>query len=231
MRMLILFGDMLRVARFEIRDLMKRTMAVIVLLAAAMIAAGCGSSPASPSKQPIRRIVVLGDSLAVTPTVDQSFPAVLQARITSERRPWTITNAGVFGDTTADGVRRVDALLAGDVGILVLALGANDGLGGVDTTIVDRNLSTIVEAAQRHNVRTLLCGMETLPTHGLNYAAAFHAVFPRVAERYAIPLVPFLLDGVALNPSLNGPDLVHPNAAGAQKIADNVWPYLAPLLQ
>ena len=208
-----------------------RRLAIIWLIGATLIAAACGSSPSSPSNQPIRRVVVLGDSLAVTPTIAQSFPSALQTRIDRAALPWRVTNAGVTGDTTADGVRRVEGVLSSDVGVLVLELGANDGLEGVDVTTVERNLSAIVEAAQRHNVRTLLCGMETLPTYGLDYAAAFHAVFARVSQRYTLPLVPFLLAGVALDPAFNGPDLVHPNAAGAQRIADNVWPYLAPLLQ
>ena len=142
-----------------------------------------------------------------------------------------MTNAGVSGDTTAGGLRRVESLLAGDVGVLVVALGANDGLRGIGVSTVEKNLSTIIELAQRHNVRVLLCGMETPPTHGWDYSVAFHYVFPRLAQQYAVPLVPFLLTGVALTPDMNGPDGIHPNAAGAQRIADTIWPYLEPLVQ
>jgi len=172
---------------------------------------------------------VLGDSLAVTPTPAESFPERLNARILQQRLPWTVTNAGIIGDTTADGVRRVESLLAADVGVLVVELGANDGLDRVDVATVERNLLSIVATAQQHNTRVLLCGMETPPTHGLDYSLAFHFVFPRVASARGVPLVPFLLAGVALVPDLTL-DGVHPNAAGAQRIADTVWPYLEPLL-
>ena len=179
----------------------------------------------------MRRVMVLGDSLAVSPSVTQSFPSDLQARIARQSLPWTVTNAGVNGDTTADGLRRVAPLLQTDVGILILELGANDGLQGIEVAVIQQNLSAIVDLARATGIRVLLCGMETPPTHGLNYSLAFHDVFPNAARQYGIPLVPFLLAGVLLVPELNGPDFVHPNAAGAQQIAANVWPYLEPMLR
>ena len=124
----------------------------------------------------------------------------------------------------------MEPLLADDVGILVLELGANDGLRGVPTATIDANLSAIIALAQRRKIRVLLCGMETPPTHGLDYSIAFHLVFPSVAQRFSVPLVPFLLNGVALDPELNGADGVHPNAAGAERIAETVWTYLRPML-
>lgn len=163
--------------------------------------------------------------------MNESFPAVLQARMASVSLPWKMTNAGVSGDTTADGLARYMPMLQNDVGVLVVALGANDGLAGVDVGTIERNLNTIVEAAQVRGIRVLLCGMETPPFRSFAYALAFHDIFPRVARRYTVPLVPFLLSGVALNPDMNGPDGVHPNAAGARRIADNIWPYLEPLLR
>jgi acyl-CoA thioesterase I len=178
----------------------------------------------------VHRVLVLGDSLAVSPSLDEGFPARLQARIAAAALRWTVVNAGVSGDTTADGVRRVDPLLTGDVGVLVLELGANDGLRGVPTTTIEDNLASIAALAQRRTVRVLLCGMETPPTHGLDYSVAFHFIFPTVAQRLSVPLVPFILAGVALDPELNGADGVHPNAAGAERIADTIWPYLRPLL-
>jgi len=207
-------------------------------LIVAVLCAACGSTPSSPSASPpaaasplaVKRIVVLGDSLAVSPSPEESFPARLQARISAAALRWPVTNAGVSGDTTADGGRRADALLADDVGILVLELGANDGLRGVAAPTIDANLSAIITLAQRRTIRVLLCGMETPPTHGLDYSIAFHLVFPSVAQRFSVPLVPFLLNGVALDPELNGADGVHPNAAGAERIAETVWTYLRPML-
>jgi acyl-CoA thioesterase-1 len=176
-------------------------------------------------------VVVLGDSLAVTPTMAESFPAVIQGRMTGAGLPWTVINAGTYGDTTADALRRYEPLLQDDVGVLVLELGANDGIDGIDVNTIERNLATIVEAAQVRGIAVVLCGMETPPLRGLAYALAFHEVFPRLARRYNVPLVPFLLTGVALVPAMNGPDGVHPNAAGARRVADNVWVYLEPLLR
>jgi acyl-CoA thioesterase-1 len=124
----------------------------------------------------------------------------------------------------------VDALLRDDVGVLVVALGANDGLRGVDVSVVERNLSTIIEQVQSRGIRVLLCGMQTPPLRSWDYSVAFHRLYPRLAAKYNVPLVPFLLAGVALNPDLNGSDGIHPNAAGAQRIAETVWPYLEPLL-
>jgi acyl-CoA thioesterase-1 len=179
----------------------------------------------------VQRVVVLGDSLAVMPSMAESFPAVLESRIAGASLPWAVTNASVSGDTTTDGISRYTPLLQHDVGVLVLELGANDGLQGLDVTSMERNLNAMVEAAQSRGIRVLLCGMETPPLRSLGYSLAFHDVFPRVARRYNIPLVPFLLTGVALIPEMNGPDGVHPNAAGARRIADNVWPYLESMLR
>jgi acyl-CoA thioesterase-1 len=176
-----------------------------------------------------RRIVVLGDSVAVSPTRDHSFPAVLQARVTALGLNWTVTNAGVRGDTTTGGRRRVDALLGPDVGVLVLALGANDGLRGVDLDSIEENLGGITERAQAQGIAVLLCGMETPPLHDFDYSFGFQNLFPRVASQYRVPLVPFLLSGVVLDSDFTS-DGVHPNRAGAERIADTVWPHLAPLL-
>jgi acyl-CoA thioesterase I len=211
----------------------------VVAVVTAVLSVGCGGSgttPAAPSPAPtnpppIRAIVVLGDSLAVSPSPEQSFPARLEARVAESGLRWTLRNAGVSADTTADGVRRLEPVLTADVGLLIVELGANDGLRGVDVATVERNLSAIVSAAKARGLRVLLCGMETPPNHGLDYSVAFHFVFPRVAQQQAVPLVPFLLAGVALDPELNGTDGVHPNAVGAQRIADTVWPYLEPLLR
>jgi acyl-CoA thioesterase I len=207
----------------------------IALAVALLVAAACDSMSSSPGTSPspvvVRRIVVLGDSLAVSPSVEQGFPSGLQTRIARQGLPWTVTNAGVSGDTTADGLRRLEPLLASDVGVLVAELGANDGLRGIEIVTIQSNLAAIVEIAQRHKIRVLLCGMETPPTHGLAYSIAFHSIFPGLAQQYRIALVPFLLEGVALTPDLLGADGVHPNAAGAERIAETVWPYLEPLLR
>jgi acyl-CoA thioesterase I len=200
-------------------------------LAAALAAAACGSGTRPTAPAPAaREIVVFGDSLAVSPSRADAFPAVLQARLNATHPGWTVVNQGVSGDTTGDGLRRLDPALGSETAILVLELGANDGLRGVAVAAIEANLSTIIERAQARRIRVLLCGMETPPFNGFDYTRNFHNLFPRLAAKYQVPLVPFLLEGVVLNPDLNGADEVHPNAAGARRIADTVWPYLEPLV-
>jgi acyl-CoA thioesterase I len=195
------------------------------------------TTPASPSSAlreggtTVPHVVVLGDSLAVSPSSTDNFATVLQQRLEAEGYRWRIVNAGVGGAVTADGVQRLDSALTSDTRILVLELGANDGLRGIPTRTVEQNLATMIERAQARGIRVLLCGMETPPAHGWEYTVAFHRVFPSLASRYGVTLVPFLLAGVALNSSLNGPDGIHPNAAGARQIADTLWPYLERSIQ
>jgi acyl-CoA thioesterase-1 len=203
-------------------------------VAAVVVTTACGSAgaPTAPETNPAarRRIVVLGDSLAVSPSRSQNFVTELQARLSATHPGWTISNEGVSGDTTAGGLRRFDSAVPGDTGILMLELGANDGLRGISIATIEKNLADTIERAQARRIQVLLCGMETLPFNGVNYSLEFHALYPRLADRYSVPLVPFLLDGVALNPDLNGDDTIHPNAAGARLIAQTVWPYLEPLV-
>ena len=212
-----------------------RRFGVCYSLAAVATAACISSSPSSPSQANVaaqaRRVVVLGDSLAVSPSRAEGFPAELERRLNAQHAGWTVSNAGMSGDTTAGGVRRFDQAVPEGTRILILELGANDGLRGVDITTMERNLSTMIERAKSRGARVLLCGMETPPLHGWNYTVDFHQVFPRLARQYNVALVPFLLEGVVLNPDLNGDDEIHPNAAGAERIAETVWPYLQPMAQ
>jgi len=175
--------------------------------------------------------VVLGDSLAVSPSYANSFPASLQDRLKTSGLRWSVTNAGIRGDTTAGGLHRFDTAIAPDTRILILELGANDGLRGVAIAAIEKNLATMIERAQARNIDVVLCGMLVPPRFGWNYMLEFQAVFPRLAKCYNVALVPFLLDGVALKSNMNTPDGIHPNAAGANRIADTVWPYLERLVQ
>jgi acyl-CoA thioesterase I len=205
------------------------------LLLTALLAAGCASNTApttsTDGSRIIPSIVVLGDSLAVHPSLDQSFPVTLQTMLNERHLGVRIVNSSANGDTTVDGLQRLDAALVSDARILVVALGANDGLKGMPVSTIERNLAEIVSRATARNIRVLLCGMETPPFHGWQYTVAFHQLFPKLASAHKLPLVPFLLDGVVLNPDLNGDDWVHPNAAGARRIAENVWPYLEPMVR
>ncbi len=141
-----------------------------------------------------------------------------------------VLNAGMNGATTADGLARLNTVLARRPQILILALGANDGLRGVPVERIHAQLAAIIERSQAASAQVLLAGMETPPLRGFDYSLAFRGIYPELARRFDVPLVPFLLAGVVANPDLNQPDLVHPNRDGARRIAENVWPYLVPLL-
>ena len=178
-------------------------------------------------------VVALGDSLTAGLGVaaDEAFPARLEARLTTEGYAYRVVNAGVSGDTTAGGLRRVDWVLRARPGVVIVALGANDGLRGQDPRAMRANLDAIVARLLAAGARVLLVGMRLPPNYGGDYTKEFEAVFPAVARRAQIALVPFLLDGVAGVPRLNQADGIHPTAAGQQAIADHLWPYLRPLLR
>jgi acyl-CoA thioesterase-1 len=178
-------------------------------------------------------VVVLGDSLTAGLGVaaDEAFPARLQARIRAEGYAYRVTNAGVSGDTTAGGLRRVDWVLRANPEIVIVALGANDGLRGQSPPAIRANLEEIVARLQAAGARVLLVGMRLPPNYGADYTKEFEAIFPAVARRAKVALMPFLLDGVAADPRLNQADGIHPTAAGQQIMADRVWPYLRPLLR
>jgi acyl-CoA thioesterase I len=178
-------------------------------------------------------ILFLGDSLTAGLGVrqEQAYPALIQQKIREKNLPFDVINAGVSGDTTAGGVRRVDWVLRSSPEVVIVALGANDGLRGQRPPAMRANLDEIVARLQAAGARVLLAGMRLPPNYGGEYTKEFEAVFPAVARGAKITLMPFLLDGVAGVPRLNQADGIHPTAAGQQVIADHIWPYLRPLLK
>jgi acyl-CoA thioesterase I len=198
------------------------------------MACSSSSSPAAPgvtSSSPV--VVVLGDSLTAGPGLraDEAYPALLQQRAAAAGYPHRIVNAGVSGDTTADAARRLDRVFEKDATVLVVALGANDGLRHVPVEQVRSNLRQILQRATDRDMKILLAGMETPPYHGWQYTLDFHQVYPDLAREFDAVLMPFLLAGVVGNPAMNLGDGVHPNAAGMRAIANAMWPYLEPLLR
>jgi acyl-CoA thioesterase-1 len=180
------------------------------------------------------RIVVLGDSLTAgygLASTDLAFPAVLQRRLDQAGYRFQVINAGVSGDTTAGGLRRLDWSLRGPVQILIVALGGNDGLRGIPVEEMEHNLATIIETAQARGIRVLLAGMEAPPNYGPAYTRAFHAAFRDLAARYRVAFLPFLLAHVAGIDALNQADGIHPTPEGAKLVADNVWGVLQPMLR
>jgi acyl-CoA thioesterase-1 len=180
------------------------------------------------------RIVVLGDSLTAGYGIDPklSYPALLQQEIDRAGLSFEVVNAGVSGDTTSGGLRRVDWVLGKGADVLILALGGNDGLRGVPPQQMEANLRGIVERARKKapGVVVVIAGMEMPASMGREYAQQFASVFPRVAAEMKAELVPYLLEGVGGVSSLNQPDLIHPTAEGQKLIARNVWSILRKVL-
>jgi acyl-CoA thioesterase I len=179
-----------------------------------------------------RVIVAFGDSLTAGLGVseEEAYPAVLERKIRESGYPYRVINAGVSGETTAGGLRRVPWVLQTRPEIVILELGANDGLRGLSLLQTKRNLAGIIESLQKEDVRIILVGMKIPPNYGKEYAEAFEKIFPELAKRYRLTLIPFFLEGVAGRSGLNQPDGIHPTAQGYRKIVDNFWPKLEPLL-
>ena len=178
-------------------------------------------------------IVALGDSLTAGLGVaaDEAWPALLQARLEREGLHYRVVNAGVSGDTTAGALRRLDWVLRARPVVVIVALGANDGLRGLSTEAMRDNLVAIVTRLRESGARVLLAGMRLPPNYGTAYTREFAGAFDAVARRTSVPLLPFLLQNVGGHAALNQPDGIHPNAAGHQVVADNVWRALQPLLR
>jgi len=228
-----------------------RTHKTMAVLAAVWLLAACRAAPQPEASSSVAeatpaatsaagaeaeagrpRIVFLGDSLTAGLGLleAQSFPALLQKRIDTDGYDFEVENAGVSGDTSAGGLRRLDWALQGNVKILVLALGANDGLRGLSTAEMKSNLTQIIERARERNVLVILAGMEAPPNYGGEYATAFRQAFREVAQKERVTFIPFLLDKVAGLPALNQGDGIHPNPRGAEIVADTVWNVLRPAL-
>lgn len=179
------------------------------------------------------RVVALGDSLTAGYGLppQQAYPALLQKKLDAEGYDFEVVNAGVPGDTTAGGIRRLDWVLDGDVRILIVALGGNDGLRGLPVAEMKRNLSAIVDVATDRGIAVLLAGMEAPPNQGEEYTSSFRQVFQDLASEYELAFMPFLLIDVGGVRELNQPDGIHPNTKGAGVISGNVWDHLEPLLE
>lgn len=198
----------------------------------AAIPTGSRSGTGAPADdRPV--IAVLGDSLTAGLGVkaDETFPARLQARLDRDGYRYRVLNAGISGDTSAGGLGRLEMVLELKPAVLVLALGANDGLRGLPLAQLRRNLEQIIERSQDGGTRVVLAGMRVPPNYGNEYADGFAAVYRELAEKHGTPLIPFLLEGVGGKPELNQPDGVHPTAEGYRIVADTVWKTLQPMLE
>jgi acyl-CoA thioesterase-1 len=179
-------------------------------------------------------ILVLGDSLSAAYGIpaDQGWVSLLQRRLAERGFPHRVVNASISGDTSSGGLSRLPPTLARErPSIVILELGANDGLRGQPIPAMTANLAGLIDLAQQAGAKVLLAEMRIPPNYGPLYTQKFQAAFGELAQRYRLPLIPFLLDGVAGDPALIQDDGLHPRAEAQPRILDQVWPILAPLLQ
>lgn len=191
------------------------------------------ANAASPAASDIRpRIVAFGDSLTAGLGVqaDESYPAQLQRRLDDLNYPYRVINAGVSGDTTAGGLRRVPWILNNKPELVILELGANDGLRGLDVDQTKHNLQQIVERLKAAGTTVVLAGMKLPPNYGQDYTTRFEAIYPALAQEYRLPLIPFFLEGVGGTYSLNQADGIHPTKEGYEIIVEQVLRVLKPVL-
>ncbi len=209
---------------------------------------GCGNNPkptvgtqkdtvkeASAKQQQQKNILFFGNSLTAgygLEDPDQAFPAVIQHTIDSLKLPYKVVNGGLSGETTADGKNRINWLLRQPIAVFVLELGANDGLRGIPVTETEVNLQSIIDQvkAKYPKAKMVLTGMQVPPNMGGKYADDFKKIFPRLAKKNDMQLVPFLLENVAGIRELNQRDGIHPTAKGAKIVAQNVWLVLKGML-
>ena len=198
-------------------------------------ASACPAQQAGDSAR--RTLVFFGDSLTagygLADPSTQSYPALIQRKIEAQHLPWRVVNAGLSGETSAGGVRRVDWVLRQGVDLFVLELGANDGLRGTATEVTKANLQVIIDRvrATYPQAKIVLAGMRMPASMGPEYDEAFRSIYPALAKKNRVTLIPFLLEGVAGQPDFNQPDGMHPTAAGDVIVADLVWKFLRPLLK
>ncbi len=200
-------------------------MLVVLFVAAIEVAA---------EKARKRTILFLGDSLTsgYGLSTEVAFPAVIQAKIDSLGLGYEVVNAGISGETTSAGLSRMNWMLKRRIDVLVIELGANDGLRGVPLKVTRQNLQAIVDSSRKAypNVNVVLAGIQVPPNLGPEYTSEFKEIFPELAAKNKVALIPFLLEGVGGIPELNLADGIHPTVAGHRKVAENVWKVLGPLL-
>jgi acyl-CoA thioesterase-1 len=181
-----------------------------------------------------RTVMVFGDSLsaAYNLSAEQGWVHLIGDRIAKENLPWRVVNASVSGETTAGGLRRLaEDLKRHKPSVVVIALGANDALRGQPVAGMRSNLEQMIRLARQAHAEPVLVGIMIPPNYGIDYAAQFRDMYPSIAARDRVPLVPFLLEGIADKPDMFQRDQLHPTAQAQPRIADNVWPALEPLLK
>ena len=192
-------------------------------------------APTHDDETPLPRVVIFGDSIAAGFGLDpdEAFPALIQQKADEAGYAVEVVNAGLSGETSAAGLRRIEWMLRRPIDVFVLELGGNDGLRGIDPEVTKRNLDGILNRVRESNadVRLVLTGMEAPPNMGAAYTDRFRAIFRELADAHELVFMPFILEDVAGILELNLPDGIHPTAEGHRIIAANLWQYLAPVLR
>lgn len=205
-------------------------LALMVL--APLLSAAQAQTPATSTPK-IPRVVFLGDSLTEGYGVakEKAYPALIEQKIKAAKMNWQVINAGVSGSTSASAKSRMDWQLKSKPEIIVIALGANDGLRGFKPEDTRKNIDEAITKAQKAGVKVVLAGMQMPPNYGDQYRETFKGLYPELAKKYGIDLIPFLLEKVAGEKDLNLEDGIHPNEKGYVIVADSVWKILKPILE
>jgi acyl-CoA thioesterase-1 len=206
---------------------------VFLQLAAALLLAALSCPARATEKEaPLLKIIAFGDSLVagLGLAADAAFPSVLQEKLRAEGYNVAVVNAGVSGDTTSGGLARLDWTLAGVADGVILELGANDMLRGVDPEITKAALDAMLAKLKARKIKVLIAGMQATPSLGPEFKSRFDAIYPELAKKYDAPLYPFFLDGVAGDPSFELPDRLHPNPAGVERIVARILPTVRAFL-
>lgn len=217
--------------------MLQRSFVTMVLLLLSACLAACSSQPTpastptpvpAPTTPPTLKILAVGDSLTegLGVAADETYPAQLERALRAAGHDVTVINAGVSGETSAGTLQRIDWLLQQQPAIVILAIGGNDGLRGIDPALTEQNVEALVRRIQATGAVVVLPGMEMVRNLGGEFTAEFRAIYPRVAARTGAILMPFLLEGVAADPALNQPDFIHPTAAGYAVVVKNLLPYV-----
>lgn len=229
-----------RAGGFHIKTAMRIITSILVF---ALYLAGCGGESASNDaalkteevkQAALKTIVAVGDSLTAGLGVDEgvAYPAQLQKKLADDGYYFNVVNAGVSGETSSGTLSRIEWVISTlKPDIIILETGANDGLRGIDPDILRKNLDRIVSVIKANNIEVLLCGMKMLPNMGPEYSKAFTRVYPEIAQKHEIPLIPFFLEGAAGDPRFNQPDGLHPTAKGYRRIVDHIYPYVLNVIK
>ncbi|WP_319522910.1 arylesterase [uncultured Desulfosarcina sp.] len=215
----------------------------LLMIGLGLLVAGCNQEPTTQTPAPVVKapapayegtIVAVGDSLTAGLGVDEdmAYPAQLERRLKVDRYDFRVVNAGVSGETSSGALARIDWVIASlQPDIVILETGANDGLRGLDPDLLLSNLDRLVDRLKSQNIQVILAGMQMLPNLGPDYIRAFADIYPRIADKHGILLIPFFLEGVAGRPELNQDDRMHPTAEGYARIVETVYPTVVTAIQ